>query len=504
MYQEAVCMRRIMNQLLVFCVVLGLAGSVQATARAIPEEILYYTTDDKIILDIQLNEPVSYTMGYREASNEIVVELPKVDGEGFYIDEEINDSILHRITIGPLAGDGLGGVQVVLHLRHKVPEPLAFRVGGGRRLLVEAKKEFREGFETFVVPGIAYGHWRKDTPSGPLFVNYMKIDLEEPGVKVCPVMATDGREAVHELVAKHGAIAGVNGIYFSPDGRPLGLMIIDGELISPPYFNRTAAGVWADGSFRIDNVTVTGEVIVAAPVTIEDDEAIGLIGEWSDEEATLHENAWQIDGANRIRYADELIVYTQENGFTTRTNNYGWEIIVKDKRVVGWAEGNALIPENGYVLSGHGKAAQWLRNLEIGNHIEANWELQPDWLEDGVIHAIGGGPRLLQNGELFITADEERFQSDITQGRAPRTALGFTAAGELLLMTVNGRQGNISIGMTLQELAELMRNLGAVEAMNLDGGGSSTMVVRGIVLNAPSDGRPRPVSNALLVWADTR
>ena len=80
--------------------------------------------------------------------------------------------------------------------------------------------------------------------------------------------------------------------------------------------------------------------------------------------------------------------------------------------------------------------------------------------------------------------------------------MGVTAAGELLLATVNGRQARISIGMTLEELAELMLELGAVEAMNLDGGGSSTMVVRGIVLNAPSDGRPRPVSNAVLVWAE--
>ncbi|NMB12665.1 MAG: phosphodiester glycosidase family protein [Firmicutes bacterium] len=499
-------MRRAMTQLLVLGLFLcvGLAGFAQAAAMATLEELLYYTTDDKIILDIQLNEPASYTMGYREASNEIVVELPGVDAGSFHIDEEINDSVLHRIIVRPLAADRLGGVQVVLHLRHKIPEPLAFWVGGGRRLLVEAKKEFREGFETFVAPGIAYGHWRKDTPSGPLFVNYMKIDLQEPGVKVRPVMATNGREAVHELVAKHGAIAGVNGIYFSADGRPLGLMIIDGELISPPYFNRTAAGMWLDGSVRIDNVTVTGEVKVIDPANLKDAEKIEVVGEWSDGAATLPGNAWQIDGVNRIRYTDELIVYTQENGLTTRTNNYGWEIIVKDNRVVGWAEGNGLIPENGYVLSGHGKAAQWLRNLEMGNYIEASWELQPDWLDEGVVHAIGGGPRLLQSGELCITAEQERFQSDIAQGRAPRTALGITAAGELLLMTVNGRQDNISIGMTLQELAELMRNLGAVEAMNLDGGGSSTMVARGIVLNAPSDGRPRPVSNALLVWADTR
>ena len=170
--------------------------------------------------------------------------------------------------------------------------------------------------------------------------------------------------------------------------------------------------------------------------------------------------------------------------------------------MVGVGQGNSAIPENGYVLSGHGSAGQWLQKL--GNwrlYRSLTGELTPDWLQEGVVHAIGGGPRLLRNGEIDVTGQEERFQADITQGRAPRTALGVTASGELLLVTVNGRQSNISIGMTLEELAELMRQLGAVDAMNLDGGGSSTMVVRGIVLNAPSDGTPRPVSNALLVWS---
>ncbi|NMB47013.1 MAG: phosphodiester glycosidase family protein [Firmicutes bacterium] len=498
------------SSLLILCLVLCLEWSVLAKAAAAApetniflEKFLYYMTDDKIILDFRVNEPISYTMRYAEASNRIIVELPGIDGGNFHMDVEVDDSTLSRIEIGPLTEHERGGVRVVLFLWHKVPGPLAFRVSRGCRLLVEIEKEFHDGFETFVAPGLAYGHWRKDTPSGPLFVNYMKIDLRQPGIEVRPVMAANGKETVHELAAQHGAIAGVNGIYFAADGRPLGLLVIDGQLVSPPYFNRTAAGIWPDGSCRIDNVTITGEVRVCAPV-VGDSDQIGLAGTWSAEESAPCDRIWQIDGVNRLRYADELIVYTPENGAATRTNNYGWEIIVKDNRVLGWAEGNSLIPQNGYVLSGHGKAAQWLRNLEIGDYIDAKWGMQPAWLEQGVAHAVGGGPRLLRGGELAITAEEERFQPDITRGRAPRTALGITASGELLLMTVNGRQDNISIGMTLEELAELMLNLGAVEAMNLDGGGSSTMVVRGIVLNAPSDGKPRPVNNALLVWADTR
>lgn len=474
------------------------AASMQASPVTL-ENFLYFTTDDKIVVDFKFNERTVYTLDYAESSNEIIIELPQVMGEGFYTDEQVNDSVLHTVTVAPLVLDSTKGLRVVLGLRHKVPSPLAFHVSQGRRLLVEAKKDFREGFETFVAPGIAYGHWRKDTPNGPLFVNYMRVDPSQPGVKVGPRMAANGKEAVHQLANRYGAIAAVNGIYFASDGSPLGMVMIDGKLISPPYLNRTAMGIKTDGTFLIDNVAVVGEVQRVLPVwppgQDEDEVEIGSGDEDSSRES------WPIDGTNRRRLADELIVYTSEDSMRTGTNIYGWEIVVDGDKVIDRVQGNAIIPRTGYVLSGHGKAAEWLRSLEVGDSIVATWSLVPDWPNQDVLHALGGGPRLLRAGQIDITAEMEKFQADITRGRAPRTALGITASGELLLVTVNGRQNNISIGMTLLELAELLGDLGAVDAMNLDGGGSSTMVVRDVVLNAPSDGQPRPVSNALLVWA---
>ncbi|NLJ86315.1 MAG: phosphodiester glycosidase family protein [Firmicutes bacterium] len=492
--------KAVMALFVILC--LGSGGQVLANAAAAAscslESFVYFVTDDKIVADFKFTEPVRYALDYSETTNEITIDLPGVNGAGFYTEETVSDSVLYKVTVSPYSAALGEGVRVVLSLRHKVPDPLAFRVSQGKRLLVESKKEFRDGFETHVVPGLAYGHWRKDTPNGPLFVNYMRIDLREPGVRVRPAMAANGKEAVHQLAARHGAIAAVNGIYFASDGSPLGMIMIDGKLVSPPYLNRTAAGLTENGTVIIDNVAITGEVRRAALGAHEESGGQKRhleVGSWS--EAT-----WEIDGVNRRRLADELIIYTAEHGTTTGTNNYGWEVLIQGNYVTGHVQGNAKIPPGGYVISGHGKAAHWLRNLEIGDYIDASWSLQPNWLEQGVVHAVGGGPRLLRQGQVDITAEQERFQADITQGRAPRTALGVTERGELLLVTVNGRQNNISIGMTLAEAAELMRELGAIEAMNLDGGGSSTMVVRGIVLNAPSDGVPRPVSNAILVWAD--
>ena len=82
---------------------------------------------------------------------------------------------------------------------------------------------------------------------------------------------------------------------------------------------------------------------------------------------------------------------------------------------------------------------------------------------------------------------------------APRTAVGILRDGSYMLVTIDGHRPGYSVGATLTELGNTMKGLGVVEAMNLDGGGSTTMWVKGRVANRPSDGFERSVSNALLV-----
>ena len=115
---------------------------------------------------------------------------------------------------------------------------------------------------------------------------------------------------------------------------------------------------------------------------------------------------------------------------------------------------------------------------------------------------IGGWPRILRDGENVAgeSATVEGTLSRNAEARHPRTAVGFSRdSSTLLLLTVDGRSEN-SGGMTLVELANVMRELGAWQAMNFDGGGSTTMVVEGRVVNHPSDKEgERTVGNALLV-----
>ena len=109
-----------------------------------------------------------------------------------------------------------------------------------------------------------------------------------------------------------------------------------------------------------------------------------------------------------------------------------------------------------------------------------------------VTTALGGGPMLVDKGKIVA--------KDLTGPRHPRTAVGFNET-HLVLAVVDGRQKGLSIGMRFHELADVMKRHGCKKAMNLDGGGSSTMWHAGRVVNSPSDRRERALSNALLVFA---
>jgi exopolysaccharide biosynthesis protein len=116
-----------------------------------------------------------------------------------------------------------------------------------------------------------------------------------------------------------------------------------------------------------------------------------------------------------------------------------------------------------------------------------------------VEEAVGAGPVIVAAGTTAVTANEEAFFGTGIPDVHPRTAAGVTADGALLLLVVDGRQ-EASRGVSLSELARIMRGLGAVEAVNLDGGGSSAIVVKGHRLNHPTGGTTeRAVATAVTV-----
>ncbi|HCU37304.1 MAG TPA: hypothetical protein DGT21_18285 [Armatimonadetes bacterium] len=119
-------------------------------------------------------------------------------------------------------------------------------------------------------------------------------------------------------------------------------------------------------------------------------------------------------------------------------------------------------------------------------------ELSTKGLDEPMSAAVGGNWPLLEAGRIVTP------RRSLMSKRHPRTAVGYNAE-EIVLLTCDGRQPEWSTGLFLDELAQLMLDLGCTDALNLDGGGSTTMWVDGEVVNHPSDGRERPIGNAVVV-----
>jgi len=297
-----------------------------------------------------------------------------------------------------------------------------------------------------------------------------------------------GTETVSSIAARHGALAAINGGYFRTAGtyrgEPAGLLWLTGKVLSEPSRNRPGLAL-----------ANTPEGVKAAVVSLDFRSVVDAAGG-----RTL-----PVNGINRPRENDEAILFTPEFHRTTLTGPAGIEAVVIDGLVVSVhdGEGSQMIPDNGLVISAAGKAAAWVReNLRPGGRAEVRSEAamhpRPGWEPDFV---LGGGPALVRNGRPASTGDQGAYDQGFFLKRHPRTAVGVRADGTLVLVTVDGRRTAQSVGMTIAELEGLMIELGSVEAVNLDGGGSTTMVIRGKAVNSPSDPTgERPVSDALLVF----
>ena len=201
----------------------------------------------------------------------------------------------------------------------------------------------------------------------------------------------------------------------------------------------------------------------------------------------------EIDNVNQPRMlSTHTIVYTRDWGKTSpKTPKYGAQLVVKNNKIITLSQTSVTIPENGFVIVG---PLEKLKTISNAKKVKLNLELKPEWKD--VNHIISGGPYLVKNNEIYVDITEQKLHS-IT-GRNPRTAIGYTKDNNLIMLTADGREG-ASIGLTLFELAYLMKDLGCINAMNLDGGGSTVMYVQGKIVNKPAVSGGIPISHSLIV-----
>lgn len=387
--------------------------------------------------------------------------------------------------------------------------------------------QLSESWTTPVAPGVVHLEERFVNAQGErLVVHRAQVNLEEPTARVrlslpqgeVLPLETTSTQARQGSCPGARVVAAVNGDFYrlTPpfSGLPSGYAVREGELVNTGMDGRMVIGVWQDGRVDIDSLRMFGEVEFLPPA--------GQGTTDSTDAATCNQHqaeTFVIDQVNRPRGSSGgVTLFTPTYGPGTLADGNGVDVVVRADELplrpgvpltgtviaVVAGERNVAIPRNGFVLSAAGcMGAQLAKAASVGIRVKVTVHLVglesgSSW--DDVAQVVGGSPRLVVNGQV----SSERHYCLPWDKREPRTAVGYVGK-TLFLVTWDGRQPAWSVGATMQEQAEYFRALGAEEALNLDGGGSTTFVVRepgaayAGAVNRPSDGWERPVSNSLQV-----
>ncbi|CAN5738183.1 hypothetical protein BH10CYA1_BH10CYA1_34440 [soil metagenome] len=319
-----------------------------------------------------------------------------------------------------------------------------------------------------LAPGVIHRFVR-----GPLSIHLIDIDMKTAPVKVQPTLAGDSFDRLKDVAAharENNAIAAINANYFKSNGTPLGTLIINGEWIAGPLYDRVSMGITENGAVKIDRVSLRGTL------TTDNPEVPSLFCN------TINQPR---------RHGSRLVVYTRRWGSFVRMAYDGCVVAVNAQgEVQDKSLRDMTIPYGGYVLS-DSKTGE-ISKLNVGDKVDLSWHTGPsDWHD--VVQAVSGGPMLIKDGRLFLDLKAENFRKGWTGAQIhARTAAGVTADNHLLLATIEGPH-------TLWDVAKFLHKLGAVNAMNLDGGGSTTMVVRGNTVTRNANSHQRHVASSIAV-----
>lgn len=322
-----------------------------------------------------------------------------------------------------------------------------------------------------IADGVTYTYLQ-DEINGKQIQSYLLSVDKKADYELRPFSAAgtyNGRGYISKAAKALDLIGAVNASYFDSDGWVIGNVKDNGNIFGVDFTPRSA--LISDGK----NNMIVKDLVYSGVITLPSGKVL------------------QAKGMNRARIAEDLVIFNEYYGRSTKTNEYGREVKIKNGRVIAVATaGNMSIEPGTMVISGHGSNAAALSGIKVGDRITVQESLG-NAAADKAKTVIGGGPLLLEDGKVCVRSGEEHIAGDIARGRSPRTAVGLKKDGTMLVLVVDGRNGN-SAGVTLQEMALYLLRLGARDAVNFDGGGSSVMVVDGKIKNVPSDGSERRVS----------
>ena len=300
-----------------------------------------------------------------------------------------------------------------------------------------------------------------------------------------------GGECISTVAKRHSSegrhlFAGHNGDFYVTQGDvglPTAACVCDNQLAYTPNNDRPVAAYAEDGTPFAGQFRFNGT-------------------------ATHKGDTLNINHVNYNRRENELVLYNNLQGKYTRVNEYGVEVVVVLAEGESWGmnreikvvateyrayQVGAAIPQNGAVLSGHGTMAKALESIAVGDTITLALNTTMDDAPIAIANCVGGDPRAL------MLKDGKVETNEIWDELHPRTGWGFSQTGDSIIYCIVDGRGT-SMGCNTKALAEIMQSAGAYTAINLDGGGSSSMYIDPFgPMNTCSDGNERAVSNGMFV-----
>ncbi|MBE9096456.1 phosphodiester glycosidase family protein [Tychonema sp. LEGE 07203] len=385
---------------------------------------------------------------------------------------------VRSLKIEPAGNQTKVKVQIPLGWR-----PQVFSLGNPNRLVIDIRPDSLVEKNILWAPGVRWRQQYQNLGTARFPVVGLEINPRQSGVKIRPILSnppTDrGTAPLLQTAELSGTAAAINAGFFNRINRlALGAIRRENKWLSGPILNRGAIA-WNDrGEFAIDRLTLQETLITPANQRLS-------VSQLNSAYVTSGIGRYNLDwGTTYTPFSDNEIVVT-----------------VAGDRVVSQSPGGAQgttnfpIPANGYVLalrSNFSPASQLtagtLLRLET-NTIPADFNRFP--------YILGGGPVLVQNSRVVLDAKAEGFSDAYVRQTAIRSAIGRTAAGNLLIVAVHNRAGGA--GPNFAELAQILQQMGAVEALNLDGGSSTSLYLGGSLLDRPPSTAAR-VHNAIGIF----
>jgi exopolysaccharide biosynthesis protein len=366
-------------------------------------------------------------------------------------------------------------------------------------------------------PGVEYALVEHKIGEDPVKINLLRLDLSKVRLDVHKGFDRSiGLETTSSIAKRKGAVAAINAGFFRLDrsdfaGDAAGVLMIDGSLLSESVGGRSAVIISNEKRYTS---------VFFSRIDAETSLQLGPRERLS---------SFPISGIDRESKDNEIVLYTPRLGRPV-PNGDGSTLVVLRRCKAGKRLGSfrniacretelasggfdQIVPPSGYILAiGRNvegeKEIVRQRIIELVRTKKAKTNIQirhtimvnnGQYTTDKKVDITNGVARLIKEGKIDINWEQEKAGKAFVFNRHPRTAVAKMKDGKFLMITVDGRQPGVSVGMTLPELAEYLHSLGAIDAMNLDGGGSTTMVLGGKVVNTPSDPTgERKVGDAIL------